>query len=64
MPWVQGRIELVDGSIYSGSFYVKEDRQLDEVFRPESNRDDLMDDDELVVSQVTNPRSPYQHPES
>lgn len=62
MPWIHGSIELEDGSNYSGEFFVKEDRQLDEVFRPDFN-DELgyIEDDELIVAQA-NPHSAYQYP--
>jgi|GEM_PF-4167073 hypothetical protein len=62
MPWIHGSIELEDGSSYSGDFFVKEDRQLDEVFRPDFNEElSYFDDDELVVAEV-NPQSAYQYP--
>ncbi|MEN6392111.1 MAG: hypothetical protein ABFD04_16975 [Syntrophomonas sp.] len=62
MPWIHGSIELEDGSTYAGDFFIKEDRQLDKVFRPDFNEElSYLDDDELVVSEV-NPQSAYQYP--
>ncbi|HWP97661.1 MAG TPA: hypothetical protein VN426_12515 [Syntrophomonadaceae bacterium] len=63
MPWMHGNIELEDGSRYSGEFMIKEDGQMDSLFRPDMNEGYAdSDEDELVSGQV-NMRSPYQIPD-
>lgn len=63
MPWMRGSIELEDGSTYSGEFMVRDDRQLDEVFRPDINEQYLYFEDEDLVSGKINGRSIYQVPD-
>ncbi len=61
MSWKQGSITLDDGSQYSGQFFVKEDGQLDKVFKPDVN-EEYVDEDEELLSGAVNPRSTYQLP--
>lgn len=61
MAWIHGSITLEDGSTYGGQFFVKDDGQLDEVFRPELNEDNI-DEDEEVLAKEVNPYSVYQLP--
>lgn len=61
MPWIHGNINLDDGSVYGGSFFVKADGQLDKVFRPDSQEEYGDQDDEVLTSPVS-PRSVYQFP--
>lgn len=63
MPWMRGNIELTDGNQYSGEFMVKDDGQLDSVFRPDINEAYSDSDEDELVSGHVNARSTYQIPD-